>query len=1207
MALGSVDAAARTIEKTIGSKATRKRRKENPFANVPTPKQLGNREVKGPFTPKVPRSALVASGVVNPGPLAPLRLAITQAYYHGVEPDYPSLEKTFGLKAAQLAQHAYISHIAGNENLGTPEDLTNLITAATGVGGLAKLGIEQLGKFGAETAIKEAGATAAESGAKDAAGGIKGLLAQAAKRAEPEAVQAARQAAKEAADQLPQGVKTAAKVAAKGASYPVRHPIQSPFALAVPQAVATGDPIGALKGALEGKGLYAGLTGGVAHALGGLPGEAVGLPASVLPSAFLAGKAGVNALKGDPKQLDALLANWKETGVLPDLAEGDLGGAAHNLQAHPLYGLLEGSGALNAAGRIAGAGIRGLPGSIGEQTREPLPVRGTSVNVQREYSRDLLRQGIQRLYDRTPRGREARSDTLRGRHYLKEAANRHTSGEEAIRREHARKDLVELKKLLPKKGPLRRLDRKSAEVVNLAVERLIQRPGTFHKDLNDYKTLLEKAQEERTKDGKPALNKREIKANKDLIKQIDAGIKRASPEHVVDAANHFIALQKPILDELVDLKLLTADQAAKASATSFARVHLGAEHDEEHGLVDKEGNPLSLEHIHQEMKRRGVDLPGFLSHRAPANADFYQPSFGGATLEKGGRTGKAVVSGSQLGGVESLVRQLRRSRGLADRAKAWNKAVTRFGIEVKGVDTMADAKRVAEDPERYGLDPSIDPTPVPRHPFAAKKGEMEGALEHQDPALAEESAGAALSRGMDDAQSGSLPDDAKVIFMPGKVAKELRADAEPSGEALKLGQAVTTGFKRTVLPFSPSFFIGNGLDNLIRTTLAGINPAHFFIGVKAHHALNEEQRAQLLAGAHYSSVDAIAPHRSVDAVITGYDPLSKAARGFADWTHKRGAAQAAVKFGPKMISGLSHLLLTTNAKVTEVLPQYGALGKIALKDMRKTQGSWARAITHMDEAVQSFAKGVDDPDKMIRAQRDLEATYGDYTRMSPGARKVLSTVTPFWTWMRAAYTYVYITMPAHHSVQTGLLAATANATRSEREQYGLEKGGQEPVPSYYRGIPLPNGQILPLSNYNSFDFASDPLEAVSSLTVPQVKSVAEALAGRNWKGEEIAGEGNRIKAALSAAAGSFIPLINDLTAEDDNGGRHLDPHLSLPHVISKEKVDKARQPWETISVPVSGGGTSGTAPWEESASSSEGVAPWESGSSSSSEGKAPWE
>jgi hypothetical protein len=1195
----------------VRAQATASEHRKVPVSGpTPIPKVPG---ITAPL-PYVPPVHLAAPSL-PPLPSTAYQLALTKGY----QPDQAFKDK-YGPRITAAVEKARIQHIASKENLKEPEDLTNLALALTGVGDVALLA--KGGEFGAKTAATVGAEAAAKSAASSveskalsrglarllgSRGAVRSAAGRAAAKAEPRALTAARQGAVDLAKKAPTPVKVAARTGAKAAAYPVKHPFTAPLSLQAPAALIHGDPSQFLKGA-EGKGLYADIAGSLAGAGGHIApilGEAVNLPATVLPSTYLVGKAGLHAAKGDSAEIKELWKQWKDTGLLPALVTGDISQASSALGHHPLYSGLEASGALAAVGRGLGAVARGVSHDrVGGLTRPDLPVRGTSVNVKRRYSRDLLRQGLQRGYDRSSRGRSAGADTFRGRHLLKEAANRFESNAEAVRREHAQTDVAALKKILPKKGVLRRkLDRKSADVVNLAVERIIRHPETFSQDLVHYKSLLEAAAKELGPDGKPRLNKAEMANNKALRKQIDAGIKRANPEHVVHSANAFIDLQKPILEEMVDLKLLSPSQAANASATSFARVHMGAQHVEGIGKVDRNGQPLSLEQITAEMQRHGIEPPGFLSHRAPTNADFYRPSFGGAILDKGTRTGESVVKGSQVGGIESLVRQIRRSRGLVDRARSWNKAVTRFGIEIKGVKTMADAKRVLQDPQRYGLDPSIQPVAVPRHPFASRKNEIEGALEHQDPATAEEAATGILHDALTEASKGTLEDRTPIVFMPGKVAEQLRANAEPSSLGLKGAQAVTTTFKRAVLPFSPGFYIGNGFDNALRTALAGINPAHFAIGRKVEKALTPEEKVELGAGAHFSSVEALAPHRSVESVIRGYDPVSKGVRAAAEWSHQHGWKQAVVKFGPKLLADSSHYLMATNAYLTEVLPQRGAIGKIALREFRDTQKSWTKALVHQRALAEDFAKGVKNPDKMIQFQKDLEEIYGNYTRMSPAARKVLSTVAPFWTWMRAAYKYVYVTMPVHHSIETAFLVASANATLEEREHYGLDKQGEKPIASFLQGaIPLPNGGVFPTSNYNSFGFASNPLEAANRLIIPQYRNILESLAGRDWRGQEIpGGEGGKVAAAFWDMATSFIPGAN-LFAKETEGRKEFSPHLNLPHPYDKSYVEYEREPKQTITVPESGG-SSGSAPWKSGESSS-GTAPWKNPESSS--GKAPW-
>lgn len=1043
-------------------------------------------------------------------------------------------------------------------------------------------------------------------------GPLRRGVGRVAQKIEPEALRGARTAisrrAAQTAEKLPTPLRVGGKVAGRAASVPIKHPFTAPIGLQAPVALFKGDPKALLE-PLEGKGVEASIAGAAGH-LAPIAGEAVSLPASVLPTAYLVGKAGASALQGDSKELDELKKQYLATGFLPALASGSPSEALKRLGEHPLYSGLEASGLASVLGRGAGAAIREASGGKYAGTeRASLPIEGTPLNIQRRYSRDAVRQVFQRGFDRTRAGRRINPDTHRGRHYLKEAANRFESGEEAIRKAHIHQDMKALKKTLPKKWG--RIDRKSAEVVNLAVERIIRHPETFSEDIPKYREMLEVAAKQLGPDGKPALDRYQLANNKALLKQIKAA-ESFGPERIhgtVHAANQFIELQHPILQEMIDLKLIDPEQAAKASAISFARVHHGAGYKEGVGVVDQHGNPLPLEAIQAEMKRQEIEPPGFLSHRAPTAGDFYQSNVGGAMLEKGARTGESVATGSQVGGIEALVRQLRRSRGLVDRAKAWNKAVTRFGIEVKGVETWADAKRVLRDPERYGLDPRAQPVAVPRHPFMAKKAEIEGALEHQSPEIAGEEASAIVQSALDDALKGKLEDSTPVVFFPAKVAEQLREGATPAGGGLRGMQAATSLFTRTVLPFSPGWYIGNSVDNALRTAFAGINPAHFLIGSKVRKELSPEHQAELLAGAHYSSQAALNPHRSIEAVVRGYDPVSKGIRQATEWSHRHGWKQAVVKFGPKLLGKSSDYFIAVNSFLTEDLPQRGALGKLALAEMKDTQGSWLKALVHQKEIAKDFANKAVDPDKMIQFQKDLELVYGNYTRMSPAARKLLRNISPFWTWFRAAYKFVYLTMPAHRPIATAALTAGSRATQPTREEYGLDKEGNRPLPSFMQGgIPLPGGGIFPTASYTSFGYASNPVEALAKLPFPQFQGVVEALRGRDWKGEPLSGgDSNKILTALWTLGTGFIPGA-PLFATEEEGKRVLGPHLPKPpHSYDAGYVNYKRTPTQQITVPASGSssGSSGSAPWKSSSSSSSGTAPWKTSSSSSS-GTAPW-
>lgn len=1083
----------------------------------------------------------------------------------------------------------------------------------------------------------------------------KGPVARVAEKVEPASVKAARTAAAKragaVAEKLPTPVRVVGKVAGRTATAPVKHPFTAPFALQAPLAIAHKDP-GELAKALEGKGVEASIANAASH-IAPIAGEAVNLPATVLPSTFLVGKAAASAAQGNSKELDALWAEYKKTGILPAIASGDLAAAKERFGEHPLFSALEASGAVNAAGRAAGAGLRAVPGAdLASLAREPETVRGTDLQRQRGYSRDALRQVGQRAGEKAfPKqfGENVEPGTLRARRIEKEAQNRFEAGSERIRKRQLADNMQVLNNLLPRRGPkvrakghvVGKIDRRTAEVVNLAVERLIQHPDTFHSDLEHYKAMIDAAREE--KHGRAfVLNRPQRRANKAISDQIAGALKVDDPgriEATVQAANQFIEHQKANLDEMVQHGFLTHDQAEKATMIPFARVHLGSRYsipkdrapeittkreaiahleavraqaikdgassesidaitaevhkakrshenavDKHSQQVDAEGNALTNERIAEEMRKRGIKPGGFLSHRDPSNGDFYKPTMGGGKLDSGTRTGASAASGAHVGGVESLVRQVARSTNLLHRARTWNRAIDEFGVEVKGIDTAKEAKAVIAAPEMYGMPHDTELVAVPRYPFGAKKAEREGAiaqqdprvleaLEHTDPTQASDAADKILHEELQAGFEGKLDPDAQVVLFPAKVGEQFLKSATPAPSYIRAVQAYTNLFKRAVLPFSPGFYIGNVFDNYMRTALAGINPFHMIVAHQVLKHTTEDQRAELIPKAHFASVEGLAPHRSVESLVKGADPISKGIRRSAEWSRTHGWEQAAVKFAPEILKQTTHYLLAVNAFVSEDLPQRGAIGKFALAEMAKTQGSWTKAITHFNEAAQDFTKGIEDRSKMVDAQKYLEEIYGNYTNMSPDARKLLGSITPFWTWMRAAYKFVYLTMPAHHSIATGVLTGMARATQDEREQYGLDKEGKEPLPNHLQGaLPWPKGGIVPFGSYNSFGYASDPLDAVGKVVAPQLLGAPEALQGIDWKGDPIEKESDRLRAAAFAFAGSLLPGWNLLVHEKE-GAIQVGPSVNLPHVEDSGYVQYAREPKQTITVPKSEGGS----------------------------------
>jgi hypothetical protein len=1178
------------------------------------------------------------------------------------------------------------------------------------IGKLGLAGIERIAPAAARAISASedaASAGGAASRALDVARG--GVIRRGVAKLEPDAVAAARQGvARRAAqqlDRLPAPVRTGAQVGSRIATAPIRHPFTAPVAAQVPLAVIHGNPA-ELGKALQGKGVYADVAGIASGALSHVSpvlGEALNLPATVLPSTYLTGKAGIEAAGGHTAALKKLLAQYRATGLLPALVEGDPSKALHAFAQHPLYSGLEASGALAALGRGAGAIARETTGGrIGGLARPDLTIQGyPNVAVKRQYSRDLFRQLLQRAHDRRT-GNEIKPGTMRGkeafrRAVVRDAGDRFQANAEAVRRlgraevEQAARDFAPKRKAF---GLFDRLDHASADVVAHAIERVITHPETFHQDLGHYKAQLDAVYN----DGHNTLDQAQVAANRTLARQLDVGIKRASPEHVVEAADAFIAAHQPIVDALVEHGLLDSHQALKAAVIPFARVHMGAEHGIPHApierleallaetrprlkeegrqhlagyrdsvreahkrvqyaesghlqaertlstlraklraegdapreatiqrleravettkaarrrigvaktelhetvdalkraavdtrtrrqqaikqiegelakakaepeqVIDAHGNPLSLEQITAEMQRRGVQPPGFLSHKAPTRGDWYRAWFpDGARAPRGARTGESVATGSRDAGWESIVRQLARSRGLLDRARTWHAFISRFGIDLRGagIDTMHDAERVLRDPARYGLNPKVRWTAVRRYPFPAMKGEVQAALEHQDPTIAAEGI---LSKALATAVDPHDP-TAPVVFMPQDLVRNMADHFAPLGTGWRAVQMSSTLLKRAVLPFSPSFYLGNAIDNMIRTALAGVGPQHFILGRRIARELTPEQLTQLISGAHFSSVDQLAVHR--DAEDFAGTSLQHVATALAHVRATPGPREAL-----RLIQAGSNLLLHINGRITETLPQYGALGKIAARDVQAMQGHWSAAIRLQPKVIGDIVNGLHDPDTVIRYQKEIEQIYGNWSRMSPFARKFLSSVAPFWTWARAATKLVFLTMPAHRSVLTGILTAASRMTQAEREQFGLDKLGKEPLPGWLQGgLPI-RGSISPWGKYTSFGYSGNLLESGASTVLPQLRDVLANLEGRDWKGTELqGGEGSRIVAALKSGIESYIPGYNTVVGLIEKGPGYLSPvHVESPGALPYlRSLSHSKQ----ITVPESGSGGS---------------------------------
>lgn len=1112
--------------------------------------------------------------------------AFDMARFHGQMPA-PVLrrewKRDYGPGVYKQVQDAAMEYIGAHEDLGEPADLTNLIVGAATLGG----GLYLRGAL--------AGGEAAAGAATGASAG--GRAAE------------------------------AARIAGKVLTLPLKHPVATsgaPLAAQAPVAVGKGDP-GEFKKALEGTGVLAQALGGAGGAVrkvapgvaGNTLADLLSLPAQVLPSAYFTGKAGMKAIGGDPSEAEGLLREYGETSAIPALLQGDFGEAASRAEEHPLYTALEGLALKSAVGRGAGAVGRRLkiPGTEFEM-RPDLVAYGDVARRQGPYSGDLITRFFQRRADeRRPRGPDGEV-LLRPREasrHLRGALDREIFAGEQVRRGNQRQVAHELNEARPS-------DPAQADVVAHAIQGIARNPDRAIFDLQSYRDDLLAQQ--------PNLTASELTANRRQVEAIDAALANPNPDAIYGAVRTFVEQQKPITEGLVDRGLLDADQARKAIAIPYARTHMDAgyglsradeaevaqvkEAMKQKGLsaqergqllgrlsslrakaqtLDRKGDPLDIDAIEAHMREVGLEPAdfGFVTQRpAPAHgpSSFFRPPSERPSMARQRRTGEATAQGTFDSSWDSVLHQLIHDRSILDQTRNFEAVPDRFGMRAPDGRAFADwgeGKRAAEFPEDFGMQlPDIPGGWVPFRlsPWLAKKAEIEASAHLGQNHALEADQGQMIENFSADAVKNALePGDGPVVLMPKIVTDRMRQHFQEIYPAEKATQAITGAFKGAVLPTSPKWAAGNALDNyVVRSFSTGITPRDMLTGKRFaalfKNVLSPEEQARALEsivpGGLYGSYARVQPYRAMDQFVgTKIEPLARAAHAVLTAPGIRTAAELYRRYRDTVFE--------LDSKYVEQTPQYGQLAKSARQELNMTRRQFRNAVAAQDAVVTDFIKGFRNPENIDHFARQVEDVFGNWGKNSPEARRFLTTWAPFWMWGRSAIKFAFVTLPRDHPMLTGLIAASEQMTREEREKFGLDFAGKEPLPDFLQGgIPSSDGGVTALGGLTTFGTFNDLPQFLASVPAPQFSSLVLGGLGLDWKGDKLvdkdgrpASQTEKVKAAMFGTLDAYIPFLNVGRAITDHGAGGLSPFRTYP----ESTVDYLRGLHNTqqIQVPITEG------------------------------------
>jgi hypothetical protein len=1147
--------------KQRGTKRQRGRRQK---VDGPYQSQSSVPEIRGQTTKREHRRVPVQTAPV-PNPFS------AEPHYErtSLGAEVPSL---FGLSQGQVQESVRLA----DELSARREARTNALQAKNGPSTLevleiASLGIPGLGLVGV--------------GAKGARGAValRGLLQGGSK-----AINASEKAVKAAKALSGGGRKAVARTPRpirKGAKAVRRHPI---LAAAASPLAAEAPPGGDFGAALEGTGRLAAALGGAGQgaqqAVPGIAGNAlrdlVSLPAQVLPSAYLTGKAGVKAVQGDSSEAQGLIDDFLQESAFPALFQGDFGEAASRAVEHPLYTALEGAGGIAAAGRAAGAVKRG--GRAPEQ-RPSARVYGDITIPQGRYSKNAIAELLQRGKDRKLAERGYRATPKQAGKYLRGRYDRTLFASEQYRKgavNDAQDAMIAIREIAGEKN---------ADAVALAVQRIARNPETAMDDLAGYRDALV-AQQATLQGGR-------LRANQATVERIERALAHEDPEALVAAANRFIDEQRPVQEGLHQRGLYDPEQTERASAIGFMRVHEDAGYGKPEGgataqMLDHEGNPLSTEAIRRALERQGADTPGFISNRPGelGRGAYYRPSTERPSGLGPRATGRAVLEGTSDTSMDAIERQFIGGVSRLKQAENFDHVTAEYGLtrpDGSYFRNTEEAKRAIENPEDFDIaNPDYPGGCTTRRavPWPTRTPELDAQKENAPPAAADapESTLSHEEGFMEDVIRRSQEDGGgPVVLFPKLLADRERQHFAEKLPIEKTAQAATGLFKGARLPTSPAWLAGNVADIWgIRTLISRVGPDDIRQGKKLEQIVAEELTPEQLTramesmvpGGVFGHVRRVQPHRAAEQFVgTSLEPLW---RTMSTLRHAPGPEKIGDLYA-RYRNAVFHL----EGRYIERTPQYGALAKHAREELGMSRRQFRRAVRDLDPALRDFARGLRNQDNIDRAAKSIESIYGNWGKNSPTARRFLTTWAPFWMWLRAATKFAFVTMPRDHPVLTSIIAAAETMTREERQQLGIDLWGEEPVPDFLQGGLPVGGDIWKAGNLTTFGMFNNYPDAVASMAAPNWASGFLAAMGIDWKGDQLVDpEGrpaNQLETAKAAAiltGEAYIPFITTIKAVLDRGAEGALPTRGY----DPGTVDYLRSLSESeqITVPTSDGGSS---------------------------------
>lgn len=362
------------------------------------------------------------------------------------------------------------------------------------------------------------------------------------------------------------------------------------------------------------------------------------------------------------------------------------------------------------------------------------------------------------------------------------------------------------------------------------------------------------------------------------------------------------------------------------------------------------------------------------------------------------------------------------------------------------------------------------------------------------------------------------------------------------GSALGGIQTATQYFRHAVLPTSTKWVVGNTVEAILRT---GINDPTLLNAMFTGHYVEKLLKNMGEEGQYRLKrlqAGAAAGHFTSQAAYDFFRPdegrFMKAVHAVRQTPGAKVVGNAWDLYKQAIFAGNERL---------ESSVYWGALGKEAKREIQSFTGQWHQTLNYGGGAYQDVARGLLDSNNVARYVAAVDKMRGRYSNLSPTGRQFVTLFTPFAPWYVNALHFMAVTLPAHHPIFTGGLAAAYQGTGELRKKTNMP-------PWFSNALPVANNQkavdVGYFTPFGAFTGGSAGSENLHSLVLPQVSGALLNLAGKDWTLRDLPKGEHRGLVALNTMLETFVPFLSRARAVME-GGATTKPGSSVFHLKTK--------------------------------------------------------